>query len=73
MTKIANSVTNVIINTIFRIAIKIDVRSLKTYEVFILSMLVMNVTAMNWFGTAAKQLIKAHMAGGLFSWNSWFL
>ena len=26
----------------------------------------MNVTAMNWFGTAAKQLIKAHMAGGQF-------
>ena len=29
----------------------------------------MNVTAMNWFGTAAKQLIKAHMAGGQFSSN----
>ena len=29
-------------------------------------MLAMNVTAMNWFGTAAKQLIKAHMTGGQF-------
>ena len=73
MTKIANSVTNLIIDTILSIAIKIDVRSLKTYEVFILSMLAMNATAMNWFGTAAKQLIKAHMAGGQFSWNLWFL
>ena len=42
---------------------------LKTVKVVILSMLAMNVTAMNWFGTAAKQLIKAHMAGGQFSLN----
>ena len=57
-----------VINTILHFVINIDVRApLKTVQVVILSMLAMNVTAMSWFGTAAKQLIKAHMAGGQFS------
>lgn len=57
-----------VINTI--LVINIDVRApLKTVKVIILSMLAMNVTAMNWFGTAAKQLIKAHMAEGQFLFN----